>query len=99
MARAISLEDRQRDMRDRNAPAASIPPPELVSLDFRRRHYTVAEIAELWHLSTDAVRRLFENEPGVLVLAGGGTKRLRYKTLRIPEHVVERVYRRNLSRC
>ena len=52
----------------------------------------------MWNLSDDAVRRLFENEPGVLTLAGGGSKRTTYKTLRIPEHVVARVYRRQLSR-
>jgi hypothetical protein len=29
------------------------------------RHYAVAEIAEMWNLSADKVRELFENEPGV----------------------------------
>jgi hypothetical protein len=32
------------------------------------RHYAVAEIAEMWNLSADKVRELFENEPGVLVI-------------------------------
>ncbi len=32
------------------------------------RHYAVTEIAEMWNLSPDKVRELFENEPGVLVL-------------------------------
>lgn len=32
------------------------------------RHYAVAEIAEMWNLSVDKVRELFENEPGVLVI-------------------------------
>jgi hypothetical protein len=60
------------------------------------RHYTPAEIAELWHLSAEEVRKIFGNEPGVLVI--GNVKphygRRRYATLRIPEHVVERVHRR-----
>ena len=34
------------------------------------RHYAVTEIAEMWNLSPDKVRELFENEPGVLVLGG-----------------------------
>ncbi len=32
------------------------------------RHYAVTEIAEMWNLSPDKVRELFENEPGVLVI-------------------------------
>jgi hypothetical protein len=58
------------------------------------RHYTVAEIADMWNLSKDAVRRLFCNEPGVLILGSPAheTKR-RYTTLRIPQSVLERVHR------
>lgn len=62
---------------------------------FAVRHYTVNQIAELWSLSDDAVRKLFEQEPGVLAIgeARSGRKR-RYVTLRIPEDVAERVHRR-----
>jgi hypothetical protein len=65
------------------------------SRSFAVRHYTVAEIAKLWNLSDDAVRKLFELEPGVLVIGEerSGRKR-RYVTLRIPEDVAERVHRR-----
>jgi hypothetical protein len=61
---------------------------------FEERHYTVAEIAEMWKLSKDAVRRLFCKEPGVLTLGNptNGRKR-RYTTLRIPQSVLERVHR------
>lgn len=56
-------------------------------------HYTVAEIALLWNLSKDAVRRIFHNEPGVLVLRGRGLSRKRsYSTMRIPQSVLERVH-------
>ncbi len=60
------------------------------------RHYSPAEIAGLWGLSVDTVRRLFENEPGVLVFEPPRAygRRRRYRTLRIPESVAERVYRR-----
>ena len=60
------------------------------------RHYSPAEIAGLWSLSVDAVRRLFEREADVLVLSHseGKYRRRRYRTLRIPEFVVERVHRR-----
>lgn len=66
---------------------------------YAERHFDVAEIAQRWNLSPDTIRRLFEKEPGVLVLGAtrmrGGKRR--YLTLRIPESVVARVHRR-LSR-
>ncbi len=60
------------------------------------RHYTVGELAERWNLSSDTIRRLFENETGVLVLGESGMKRgkRRYTTLRIPESIAKRVHRR-----
>lgn len=63
----------------------------------QERHYSVAELAEQWNLSKDSIRRMFENEPGVLSLQADRRpwKRV-YKTLRIPQSVAERVYRRNL---
>jgi hypothetical protein len=64
--------------------------------DFVTKHYTVTEIASLWNLSDDAVRKIFENEPGVLVIGerSSYSRKRRYRTLRIPELVVERVHRR-----
>ena len=63
---------------------------------FNLRHYTVSEIASMWSLSDDAVRKIFEKEPGVLVI--GDTRptirKRRYTTLRIPEDVLARVHRR-----
>jgi hypothetical protein len=62
---------------------------------FSDRHYSVKEIAELWSLSPDVVRRLFEREPGVLVLGDFDSPyKRRYRTLRIPQSVLERVHRR-----
>jgi hypothetical protein len=63
---------------------------------YAMRHYTVSEIGALWSLSDDAVRKIFETEPDVLVIGdqkSHGRKR-RYTTLRIPEFVLERVHRR-----
>jgi len=57
------------------------------------RHYTVAEVAAMWGLSKDTVRRMFKNEPGVLVLGGRSNGRKRgYVTLRIPQSTLERVH-------
>jgi hypothetical protein len=59
------------------------------------RHYTVTEVAEVWKLSPDKVRRLFDGESGVLVFENKSAfSRRRYRTLRIPQSVFERVYRR-----
>jgi len=63
------------------------------------RHYAVAEIAEVWNLSADKVRELFENEPGVLVIGERSPRhKRRYITLRIPQSVLERVHRRLSSK-
>ena len=62
---------------------------------FEERHFAVGELAELWSLSPDVVRKLFEREPGVLVLGDNGSRsKRRITTLRIPQSVVERVHRR-----
>ena len=62
---------------------------------FEERHFTAAQIGEMWTLSTDVVRKLFEREPGVLVIGDDSRRGKRgYRTLRIPQSVVERVHRR-----
>lgn len=62
---------------------------------FAERHYTVAEIGEVWNLSADVVRKLFEREPGVMVIADETRRgKRKYTTLRIPQSVAERVHRR-----
>ena len=59
------------------------------------RHYAVIEVAEMWNLSTDKVRDIFEHEPGVLVIGERSPRHnRRYRTLRIPQSVVERVHTR-----
>jgi hypothetical protein len=58
------------------------------------RHYTPEALAEIWALSADTVRRLFEREPGVLIVSRNGKRARCYRTLRIPESVALRVHRR-----
>jgi hypothetical protein len=59
------------------------------------RHYSPADLGELWNLSADTVRRMFENEPGVLVFENPTrSSSRRFRTLRIPESVAQRVYSR-----
>jgi hypothetical protein len=60
------------------------------------RHYSPAEIGEIWNLSADCVRNIFENEPGVLVIGNSISRRGKrsYTTLRIPQSVLDRVHKR-----
>ena len=80
--------------RTRSAPSG-VSSAETSRID--ERHFSVAELAERWNLSPDTIRKLFENEPGVLVLGESLTRRgkRRYTTLRIPESVAARVYRQH----
>jgi hypothetical protein len=59
------------------------------------RHFAPAEVAELWQLDVETIRRLFQAEPGVVVLQAPVKKGRRpYKTIRIPQSVLERVHKR-----
>jgi hypothetical protein len=69
--------------------------PQVQNLAPVERHYAVTEIAEMWNLSADKVRHLFEGVPGGLVIGQRNSHRKRrYVTLRIPQSVVERVHAR-----
>jgi hypothetical protein len=59
------------------------------------QHYAPAEVAGLWHLDVETIRRMFQDEPGVMVLQSPVKKGRRpYKTIRIPQSVLERVHKR-----
>ncbi len=78
--------------------ALGTPPAFAVSAavdSSTERHYSVAEVAGMWGLSEKTIRRVFENEPGVLAIEREETRRKRgYKTLRIPNSILQRVHRR-----
>ena len=90
MATASTLADRQRSMRERYA-AQGMPNAEI-HCPATEKHYTPAEVGKLWGFSTQAMIRLFENEPGVVFL---GTRvpqngKQRRMFLRIPKSLMER---------
>lgn len=64
----------------------------------RERHFSVADLAANLNLSTDCVRDLFRNEPGVIVIERPRKGCRGYQTLRIPESVAQRVYERLKSK-
>jgi len=62
---------------------------------FEERHYTPAEVAAMWNLRTDSVRRIFGDEVGVVVLTNKNRQDKRaYRSLRIPQSVAARVHRK-----
>jgi len=57
------------------------------------RHYTPQELAQVWRLDESTVRRLFQDEPGVLKIGQTGRRTKRdYVTLRIPASIAARFY-------
>lgn len=54
--------------------------------------YSVEELAERYKISADKVTRIFEDEPGVIDFGAPETMhKRRYRILRIPASVVNRV--------
>lgn len=55
--------------------------------------YTVKELAFIWNMSSESIRRLFANEPGTLIFRMRVTGRRTYRNIRIPGSVALRVQR------
>jgi hypothetical protein len=82
-------------MRDELALTANEPPARITPGLHAERHYSPLELAELWGVSSDTIRRIFEDEPGVVTIGERNPRRKRrYVTLRIPQSVAARVHRR-----
>lgn len=92
-----TLDEKQAWMRERNAPAE--PVATSAPGGAFERHYLPREIAELWGFDESTVRRLFQDEPGVLRIGKqeNTNGRRGYVSIRIPASVAERMYR-ELSR-
>jgi hypothetical protein len=69
-------------------------PVRVAQVDPFERHYTPNELAEVWRLDESTIRRMFEDEPGVLKIGQTGRRSKRdYVTLRIPASTAARFYR------
>jgi hypothetical protein len=92
MGNAVSLEQKQAWMLERHSVTS-------ISDEVAERHFSPADVAKLWQVSVDLVRRLFAREPGVLIFGETGSDRKRrYTTMRIPESVLKRVHNRVANR-
>lgn len=60
------------------------------------QHYTTKEIAEKLGVSVVTVIQMFSQEPGVFFLGGINKTRRTRNEIRIPEDVLERVYKRRV---
>ena len=82
-------------MRDEHASTANEPLARISSTLHAERLYSRSELAELWRLSSETIRRLFQEEPGVVTIGERNPRRKRrYVMLRIPQSVAVRVHRR-----
>lgn len=66
---------------------------------FEERHFTVPELAEMWNLSREFVRQVVQSEPGVTEWVRQQPGRRRYRVLRVPQSVAERLYNRALGKA
>lgn len=57
-------------------------------------HYSVSQVAQMWGLGVDLIRRIFEHADGVIkIVSPERLHKRRYTTLRIPEGVLRRIHR------
>jgi hypothetical protein len=63
-------------------------------LEQPEQHFTVEQIARNRNLSADTIRKLFVDEPGVIVITKPKRFRRTYRVLRIPASVERRVFAR-----
>ena len=57
-------------------------------------YYSVKELAFIWNLDAETVRRIFIREPGVMIFRNQAPGKRVYRLLRIPGQVAARVARR-----
>jgi hypothetical protein len=89
--------DRKLFFAYREAPLVTERKPGYHEHEAIERHYSPAELGKTWGLSPETIRGLFEKESGVLIVASKAPGKRRYRTFRIPEHVVIRVHTRMSS--
>lgn len=75
---------------------SALPQSPLPGQAFER-HYSVGEVAEMWGFDTQTIRRLFQDEPGVLKISmprliGANRKHKPHVHLRIPASVLQRFH-------
>ena len=80
-----------------SAPNELVASRDSAGVDGTTSFLTLADVAERLKVNEDTARRLFLNEPGVVVICFPRRGKRVYRTVRIPEAVFQRVVTR-LSR-
>lgn len=65
----------------------------MPAVDISEKHFTVAELAENWNVHPNTVRKVFDRVPDVVTITLPSKNKRRYRAIRIPHSVAERVYR------
>ena len=74
----------------------STPGPQLPALE---PHFTPDQLAEMWSMSPNSVRRLCEEEGGCLVIVRPEQlHKRRYKTVRMPQSTAIKIYEKHFLR-
>lgn len=69
------------------------------SSPFEERHFTIRELSRMWRFSEEFVRQIVKDEPGVTEWVRQQPGRRRYRVLRVPQSVAERLYNRALGKA
>jgi hypothetical protein len=59
------------------------------------KHYRISELARIWGLGRETIRRLVKEEPGVIKIRMG--RRKAHTTYSVPESVARRIHTRLLN--
>ena len=87
--------ERLRTMAEKDTASTNRTTEKFWTDDGKQEVFTVAQVASLWHLSEDTIRRIFADEPGVLSKGDRNPRGKRPRvTLRIPREVMNRVERK-----
>ena len=61
------------------------------------KHYRIGELAEMWHLGRETIRKLVQNDPGVIKIRMG--RKRAHTVYSIPESAARRIHTRLLMGC
>ena len=75
-----------------NSNNADTPTTEAATFE---KHYRISELARIWGLGRETVRRLAKDEPGVIKIRMGCRKA--HTTYSVPESVARRIHTRLLN--
>ena len=72
-------------------------PNVLVDNATFEKHYSIEQLAELWELGRETVRKLVKDDPGVMKVRMG--RKRAHTSYRVPESAARRIHTRLLMGC